>query len=480
MKYLPVIGLEIHLQVKTLSKMFCRCSSEYFGKNPNINICPVCFGLPGALPVPNKEAFNKAVKMAMALNCTIARQTKFDRKNYFYPDLPKGYQISQFEQPIGTNGYVEIELKGDSKRVRIQRLHLEEDTAKSLHLENNETLIDYNKSGVALIEIVTFPDFEELNEVILFAKRLKQIARYNSISDAEMQKGQMRFELNISVKPFDMPKGELPNYKVEVKNIGSISVLEKVLAFEFKRQTELLDKNEKITSQTRGLKGMTGETVFQRSKETSDDYRYFPEPDIPPIKILESDLNSIILPEQPAERKLRYINLGLELEQSDILVEYTEKGDWFDQFVKLTSADKTLIKEGAKWLIGDIAALCEKKETELGKSLISPQALLSILELLHSKKISGSIAKNVLEKVFVTGKDPVNIIKDEGLTQLNSEDEILEIAKKVVAENSKVVLDVAKNPNALKFLVGQVMKLTKGKANPNIAMEILQRIINKQ
>ena len=288
----PVVGLEIHVQVKTKSKMFCRCNAQYFESEANTNICPVCFGLPGAIPVPNKTAIEKVIKLALALNCKINQETKFDRKNYFYPDLPKGYQISQYDQPIGHEGYIEIEVEGDNRRIRIQRVHIEEDTAKSLH-SAADTLIDYNKSGVPLVEIVTYPDFASINEVVLFAKRLKQIVRYLGVSDAEMQKGQMRFELNISVKPDTMPANELPKYKVEVKNIGSISVLEKVLNFEVKRQSELLEKGEEIKSQTRGLKDMTGETLFQRSKETADDYRYFPEPDIPPLQITESQISEI-------------------------------------------------------------------------------------------------------------------------------------------------------------------------------------------
>lgn len=474
--YSPVIGLEIHLQVKTNSKMFCRCSSQYFESEPNSHVCPVCFGLPGALPVPNNEAFNKALKLAVALNCNINKETKFDRKNYFYPDLPKGYQISQYDQPIGENGYVEIEVMGDSRRIRLQRIHLEEDTAKSLHAENDDTLIDYNKSGVPLIELVTYPDFESIEEVIIFAKRLRQIVKYLDISDAEMQKGQMRFELNISVKPDSMPANQLPDYKVEVKNIGSISVLEKVLNFEVNRQIELLDKGEKIKPQTRGLKGMTGETLFQRSKESSDDYRYFPEPDIPPIRIEDSTIENLKtnLPEMPHERKQRYMSLGLEGEQADVFVEDTDKGSWFDNLLNLTQASEE-IKEAAKWLVGEVSGQLEKRKLAINQMSLTQEDLLELVRQMKNKTISGTIAKDVINTIFEEGGNAKSIIETKGLTQITDSNFVSEVAKKVIEENQKVVNDISKNPNAIKFLVGQVMRQTQGKVNPKIAEEELKK-----
>lgn len=482
--YTLVCGLEIHLQVKTNSKMFCRCATDYFGKEPNINTCPVCFGLPGALPVPNKAAFEKAIKLALALNCEINKETKFDRKNYFYPDLAKGYQISQYDQPIGENGYIEIEVEGDSRRIRIQRLHLEEDTGKSIHTERGESLIDYNKSGIPLIEIVTQPDFQDEIEVLAFAKRLRQIVRYLDISDAEMQKGHMRFELNISLSTEEkITPTNLPNYKVEVKNIGSISVLEKVLKNEIERQSELLDKNEVIQSQTRGLKDMSGETVFQRKKESADDYRYFPEPDIAPIHIsdeLISELKSKI-PELPHERKLRYLDLGLESEQSDIFIEDTEKGNWIDNLIKFikdqsVSDEKYYIKEGSKWLLGDISYQIEST----GKSIdmIGFDDVVDLISLLKEKKISGTIAKDVILKIFEGKGKAKQIIENESLIQISDENEVEKFAEEVIKANDKVVQDLQKNPNAIKFLVGQVMKLSKGKVNPHVAEEALRKKLN--
>lgn len=491
MKYLPVVGLEIHLQVKTESKMFCRCSANYFAKDPNVNICPVCFGLPGALPVPNKLAFEKAVKMALALNCTISSSTKFDRKNYFYPDLPKGYQISQFDEPIGRDGFVEIEIKGDSKRIRLQRLHLEEDTAKSLHEKEDETLIDYNKSGVPLIEIVTYPDFEDIAEVIIFAKRLRQIARYNDISDAEMQKGQMRFELNISVKSTNDPAGTLPPYKIEVKNIGSISVLEKVMRFELERQSRLLESGEKITAETRGLKGMTGETLFQRRKETADDYRYFPEPDIPPISIPKDFIDKILaaLPEQPSARKQRYLAYGLELEQADILVEDMEKGDWFDKLLELNkNRDKKFLKDMAKWFIGELSGLIEKKTVVISNLPFDQNWFSELMQLVFESKITGTIGKKLLEDEFSaqnkdnnykTVKLPALLVEENGYLQVSDSNEILSFVKEAMQENEKVVADIAKNPNAIKFLVGVVMKKSRGKTNPKIVEEEIKKMLNE-
>jgi aspartyl-tRNA(Asn)/glutamyl-tRNA(Gln) amidotransferase subunit B len=478
------VGLEIHIQVKTASKMFCRCSADYFSKEPNINICPVCFGLPGALPVPNKSAFEKAVKLALALNCSVNQSTKFDRKNYFYPDLPKGYQISQYDKPIGFEGYVEIEKDGDSKRIRIQRVHLEEDTGKSTHSESgtDETYLDYNKSGVPLVEVVTYPDFENEEEVILFAKRLRQIVRYLDVSDAEMQKGQMRYELNISTSLEDLPAGQFPNFKVEVKNIGSISVLEKVLHGEIERQLALLEKGEVIKPHTRGLKDMSGETVFQRAKETADDYRYFPEPDIPPIQISDEMLGTLrsSIKELPHQRKQRYLELGLENEQADILVEDTERGNWFDLLLNDSNTDqsnKMIVKEYAKWLLGDISFWLEKLKISINEMPLKNSDLIYLVNMMQEKKISGTISKQVIEEIFENDGDYMSaehIVVSEDLLQIQDEGAVDTFVDEVIAANPKIVEDIKKNPNAIKFLVGQVMKLSKGKVNPSVAEEKLK------
>lgn len=485
------VGLEIHVQVKTASKMFCRCSADYFAKEPNLNTCPVCFGLPGALPVPNKLAFEKAVKLALALNCSINTSTKFDRKNYFYPDLAKGYQISQYDKPIGFEGFVEIEKDGDSKRIRIQRVHLEEDTGKSTHSESgkDETYLDYNKAGVPLAEIVTYPDFEDETEVILFAKRLRQIVRYLDISDAEMQKGQMRYELNISTSLVELPAGQFPDFKVEVKNIGSISVLEKVLHGEIKRQVELLEKGEVIKPHTRGLKDMTGETIFQRAKETADDYRYFPEPDIPPIEVTNEMIEKLRseLTELPHQRKQRYLELGLENEQADILVEDTERGNWFDLLLKESKVDqgnKVVVKEYAKWLLGDISFWLEKLKLSISEIPLKNTDLIYLVGMMQEKKISGTIAKQVIEEIFESGEknseymSAEQIVVTKDLLQIQDEGALDTFVDEVIAANPKIVEDLKKNPNAMKFLVGQVMRVSKGKVNPSVAEEKLKLKLN--
>ncbi|BCX13473.1 MAG: aspartyl/glutamyl-tRNA(Asn/Gln) amidotransferase subunit B [Candidatus Dojkabacteria bacterium] len=471
----PVIGLEVHLQVKTKSKMFCRCSADYFGKSPNINVCPVCMGMPGALPIPNELAFNKTIALALALNCEVTNIAQFDRKNYFYPDLPKGYQITQFDNPIGQNGYVEIEINDDSRRIRIKKVLLEEDTAKSIHSQDGETLIDFNKSGVPLIEIVTEPDFESIEELVIFGKRLRQIVRYVDVSDAEMQKGQMRFELNISVKQ-DPSSTKLPDYRVEVKNIGSINVLENVARLEIERQKKLLNKGEKIPQQTRGLKNMSGETVLQRIKETSDDYRYFPEPDIPPIRITRDHVENIAktLPELPTKRKQRYVNLGISNERAEVLVENQNLGELFDKFGENIKWNPALVQEGVNWITSELVGLAESKGKSITEIQVSVSDISYIVELVLNNKITRTVAKQVFEEIIEKGGDAKQIIESRSLIQINSEEEIEKWVDQVIKENPKVVADVAKNPNAIKFLVGQVMKISRGKANPGITEKLLK------
>lgn len=433
--------------------------------------------------MPNAKALEQCIKLSLALNCKINQHSKFDRKNYFYPDLPKGYQISQYDLPIGCEGYLEVDVEGDARRIRITRVHMEEDTAKSMHGEA-ETLIDFNKSGVPLIEIVTEPDFESIPEVLKFAKRLKQTVQYLGISNADMEKGQMRFELNISLHKDD--ELGLPPYKVEVKNISSISVLEKVINSEIKRQSEILDKGEIPVQETRGLKDMSGETVSQRRKEGAADYRYFPEPDIPLLDFsneLVAEIKASIT-ELPAAAKMRYTdNYKLEPDTAEILVHSITRVVWFDKFIALVEAKYKdaeaikLIREGAKWFIGDVFGLKEQSKIAFAKIPVTQQDLLDLVELLASKRISGTIAKNILAILFVSGGTVQDIVAREKMELVSDDNEIGKIAKEVVANNAKVAADFNKNPNAIKFLVGQVMKATKGKANPHVAEETLKKIL---
>ncbi len=483
MNYIPVIGLEVHLQSKTKSKMFCSCPADYFGKDPNTQICPTCLGLPGALPTINKSAIDYCIKLAIALNCKINRKTKFDRKNYFYPDLPKGYQISQYGLPIGYDGYLEVDVNGDSYRIRIERVHQEEDTGKSIH-EKDSTFLDFNKSGVPLIEIVSAPDFTDVKEVIEYAKELKRIARYLDISDTDMEKGQMRFELNISMKEFG--KQELPDYKIEIKNIGSISVLEKVINYEIKRQTKLLEKGKKINQETRGLRGMSGKTVSQRVKEGSADYRYFPEPDLPPIKIDDSWIQDISLqiPELPKIKRERFSEkYNLEPDVARVITDSSDMADWFEKTLRgvsdLRDEDSKKYKEVSKnvanWFIGDFMKLLNKSKLEITDLKFRPNYLLELVNLHLDSKISGSVAKQVLEESFQTGQAPGVIVNKKGLEQITDGSKIKKVVEKVIKGNDKVVKDYKDGKeNAIQYLVGQVMRETRGQADPQLAEKILK------
>jgi len=466
--YEIIVGLEVHVQTKTKSKMFCGCSANYFGAKPNTHVCPVCLGLPGALPVPNQAAIDMCVKIAIALNCKINNETKFDRKNYFYPDLPKGYQISQYDQPIGEHGFLEIDINGDARRIRINRVHQEEDTGKSIH-KGDYTLLDFNKSGVPLVEIVSEPDMTSVEEVIKYAKRLRQIVRYLDTSNANMERGEMRFELNMSLRSFGQKK--LPNYKVEVKNIGSISVLEKVINFEYKRQAELLNSGKIPKQETRGLVDMSGATFPQRLKEGEADYRYFPEPDIPPIVFEKAYIEKIKseIPELPSEKKWRYIKeFDLEPDSAETIVVSKKKSEFFEKMIKNVK-DKEIIALAAKWYIGDFAMLSK----EYKNIDFNPEYLLELIMLIHENKITGKAAKEVLVEVFKNGERPSEIVSKKGLEKVTDEGKIREIVNKVMKDNPKVVDDVKTKPNAIKFLIGQVMRETKGKVDPETVMRLL-------
>ncbi len=474
--YELVIGLEVHIQPKTRSKMFCRCSANYFGQKPNTYTCPVCLGLPGALPVPNSLAIQKCLKLGLALNCKINTQSKFDRKHYFYPDLAKGYQISQYDLPFCYQGYLEVDSDKDANRIRITRIHLEEDTAKSIHTQL-DTLIDFNKSGVPLIELVTEPDFRTIEEVLIFAKRLRQIVRYLDIGNANMEKGQMRFELNISLKKSGT-KG-LPKYKIEIKNIGSISVLEKVINFEFQRQSKILDSGKTPVQETRGLRDLSGKTHSQRVKEDAQDYRYFPEPDIPPIRIDENLLSQIKteIIELPLEKKYRFQKqYSLEPATAENIVVSVARAKWFEDTIK-NEKDLEIIGIFANWFVRDILGILKTEKLKLKDLKFGGGELLSLVKKIHGGELSGNLAKQVLAELHKTGASIDDIIRERGLSVVGDETELASLIEKVISENPKVVEDIDKNPNAIKFLLGQVMKMTKGRADPNKTMSLLKKQI---
>jgi aspartyl-tRNA(Asn)/glutamyl-tRNA(Gln) amidotransferase subunit B len=484
MNYEPVIGLEIHLQPKTKTKMFSRVSADYFGKAPNVNVDPVSLGLPGALPVPNRRAIEQCLRLSLALGCEINKQSKFDRKNYFYPDLPKGYQISQYDQPIGFEGALAIRLKDGEKTIRITRVHMEEDTGKSIH-EGNVTLLDFNKAGVPLIEVVTEPDFTSGEEIDAFAKRLRQIIRYLGVSDADMEKGQLRYELNISLrKPGEK---DLPNYKVEVKNIGSISLLQKVLEFETKRQAEILDRGETPVQETRGTRDMTGKTHSQRVKEEADDYRYFPEPDIPPLEFNDDYLAELknSLPILPGELEKQYLELGMNPEHAEAIVAEQERSELLEEFRGvITKADNAaeLSKEFAKYIIGDLANR-QTADSDL-KALTGD--LEQVAEVL-SRKIAGSInsttqkslLKEISEGKFASAEELKKHMAAENLESQGGAEQFTDFIRKAIAAEAGAKERFAKNPNLAMFFVGQVMKESRGKANPAEVKELVIKLLSE-
>ena len=477
-KYETTIGLEIHVQLKTKSKMFCRSTADYFGSDANTHVCPVCLGLPGALPVTNREAINSAVKFALGLNCEISRQSKFDRKNYFYPDLPKGYQISQFDLPIGKNGWIEVE----GKKIRINRAHQEEDTGKLIHAtigDRGVSLIDFNRSGVPLMEVVSEPDIDSPALAKSYAKKIHQAARYLEVADADMEKAGMRFDANISVKKHGERK--LGN-KVEIKNINSFRFLEKALTYEIERQIKSLEKREKIVQETRGWVESKGITVSQRTKETSPDYRYFPEPDLPPLVFTKEQVAKLKseLPELPGEKAKRFeSDFGLDKKTTQTLTEDKYLAQWYEEAVRIYAKQAINKLENAKklanWVSGELVKNMRDRSLDIQSLKIEPAALVELLFFLDKGEISIVTAKQILDRMFDTGEMPESIIKEQSLTQVQDKEEIKKEITRVLKENEKAASDFAAGKEAsLGFLVGQVMRNTQGRANPKLVAELLK------
>jgi aspartyl-tRNA(Asn)/glutamyl-tRNA(Gln) amidotransferase subunit B len=473
MDYEIVIGLEVHTQLLTRSKMFCRCSADYASTSPNTHVCPVCLGMPGVLPVINEQAIEYTVMTALALNCAIPEYTKFDRKNYFYPDLMKGYQISQYDAPIGKRGWLTIDSNGSKKRVNITRVHLEEDTAKLLH-RGDYSLIDVNRSGVPLMEVVSEPEMSSAEEARSYLVRLHNILRYLGVSTANMEEGSFRCDANISIRPVGS-KEFLP--KVEVKNMNSFKAIYQALKYEAERQGQVLDEGGELVQETRGWIEETGITVTQRTKEYAEDYRYFPEPDLPPLVLDHSWIEEIRarLPELPEARRDRFMTqYGLSLYDANILTGLKAMADYFEDCVKLTGPGNAKI--ASNWLLGDFSRLLNATNTEIENVRISPKHLADMLDLMDNGAISGPTAKAVLEEMFQTGKGASDIIREKKLSQISDAGEIKEVVKQVVAHNAGAVADYTSGKQqALTFLIGQVMKATRGRANPGVVREIIMQ-----
>ena len=460
-----VIGLEVHSELSTKTKIFCSCPTE-FGGEPNTHCCPVCMAMPGALPVLNKKVVEYAIKAGIATNCTIAKESKNDRKNYFYPDLPKSYQISQFDMPLCTNGFVEIETENGPKKIRLVRIHREEDAGKLNHDEYGRgSLVDLNRAGVPLIEIVSEPDISSASEAEAYLKKLKSILEYIEVSDCKMQEGSLRADVNVSVKK----KGtdELGT-RTEMKNMNSFRSIVRAIEYESERQIEVLENGGIITQETLRWDDVSGKTFSMRDKEDAQDYRYFPEPDLAMIRISDEYVQKIskTLPEMPEKRKARYIEeLGLPEYDANILTSSKHLSDLFERANNVCNNPKAV----SNWIMSDIIKILNEEGIEADKLPFSAEQLGKLINLIDKKTISTSIAKTVLEEMTVNPKDPEEIIKEKGLIQISDEGAIKEIVLKILEENPQSIADYkAGRDRALGFLVGQAMKQTKGKANPQM------------
>ncbi len=471
MEFEPVIGLEIHVQMDTKTKLFCSCPVE-FGAEPNSNVCPVCLGLPGSLPVINKRAVEFAIRAGLALNCQINMRSVFARKNYFYPDLPKGYQISQYEEPIAVNGWLEV----GGKRVRIRRLHIEEDAGKNIH-EGSKTYVDLNRAGTPLMEIVTEPDIDSPQMAREFLEKLRNIMRYIGVSRADMEKGQLRCDINISIRP----KGSKElGTRVEIKNVNSFRFVQKAIESEMERQIKLLLSGEKIVQETRTFDPSTGLTHPMRTKEEAEDYRYFPEPDLLPLVIPQQWLEEIKanMPELPEERLERFIKeLGLDQYSAKVLTDNKELGDFFEESLRYYGQDPKLT---ANWLLNDLLGSLSEVGKDIESSPVSPQSLAELVKLIKENVLSSKLAKEVIKEMTATGKSPSQIVEEKGLKQISDEGQIRSMIEEVLRENSKEVERFkAGEEKVFGFLVGQVMKKAKGKANPQLVNKLLREMLSK-
>jgi aspartyl-tRNA(Asn)/glutamyl-tRNA(Gln) amidotransferase subunit B len=476
-RYEPVIGLEVHAQLKTQTKAFCGCSTR-FGDAPNKNTCPVCLGLPGALPVLNRKAVELAVRGSLALQARIHERSRFARKNYFYPDLPKGYQISMYELPLATGGALEIEIEGRTKKIGITRLHMEEDAAKNLHEgfpdSDKWSYIDFNRGGVPLVEIVSEPDIRTPAEAYQYLNTLKQVLEYTDVSDCNMEEGSLRCDANVSVRP----RGEAKfGTKVEVKNLNSFRYLSHALEFEIERQIGVLESGGKVTQETRLWNVAGGRTESMRSKEFAHDYRYFPDPDLLPVKVTEALISKVrrAMPELPAAKRARFVEeYGIAAYDSGVLTAGSALADYFESVVRAGAGARA----AASWISVELLRRLKDAGKDIGDCPVSPVALAGLLKRVDGGEITAANARDVLKKMFETGKSAEEIIASEGLAQISDAGAIETIARRVVAKSPENVAKYKSGSDGVfKFFVGQVMKETRGQANPQIVNEILKRVL---
>ena len=476
MDYEVVIGLEVHAQLKTASKIFCGCSTTY-GAEPNTHTCPICLGLPGILPVLNKKALEYALMMALASHCQIAPESRFARKNYFYPDLPKGYQISQYEFPLAEHGQIEIETNHGIKKIGLTRIHLEEDAGKSIHNDaEGLSYIDFNRCGVPLIEIVSEPDISSTEEAVTYLKRLRSILSYLGISSGNMEEGSFRCDANLSLRRKGM-KGF--GTRTELKNMNSFRHVQKALEYEIKRQLDILESGQEVIQETRLWNENEGKTYPMRSKEESHDYRYFPEPDLLPLVIDQEWLDAIAdrLPELPDEKMKRFMNqYGLPKYDSEVLTSSIELADYFELCARETGDAKMV----SNWIMGELLRAIKGDDREIEDCPVSPSDLTELLKMIKDGTISGKIGKDVFKEMYREAKSARAIVKDKGLIQISDEAEIAAIIEQVLEGNLEQVAKYKKGKKKLLgFFVGQVMKKTKGKANPRLVNEILEKALKR-
>lgn len=476
MKYEPVIGLEVHAQLQTKSKIFCSCATS-FGDEPNTRTCPVCIGMPGVLPVLNEKAVEYTVRTGLAMHCSINPYSRFARKNYFYPDLPKGYQISQYEIPLCEKGYIEIMVDGKVKRIGITRIHLEEDAGKNIHQSpGNASLVDLNRAGTPLMEIVSEPDIRSSEEAVEYLKKLRAILRYIGVSDADMEKGNFRCDANVSLRPLGSKEF---GTRAEVKNVNSFKFIQKALEYEIKRQAAILDGGGVVVQETRLFDFDKGITFSMRSKEEAHDYRYFPEPDLVPVRFPQGRIEAIrmSIPELPDEKRERFVrDYGLPEYDADMLTQSRASADFFEETVRLSGQAKAV----SNWMMGELARLMNADGLEMEDCPLKPSHLAGMLRLLSEGVISSKIAKTVFEEMYRSGRDAETVVKEKGLQQVSDTDAIEKIIADVIAANPKQAAEYKAGKEKLfGYFVGQVMKASQGKANPDLVNELLKKKLNE-